>query len=175
VRLDEKEKIMNRKSVLLVIVLGVVLAGVAATALAAGQSDVAQVRRSTAQYHRAEAAQAAGWDLVEGLDHCFDNPGVGAMGYHYINVELLDTELDALQPEAMVYAPGPNGQLQLGAVEYIVPVDAWTETGNEELPSVLGHTLHLNQPLNVYVLHLWLFKNNPAGMFEDWNPNVSCP
>jgi len=166
---------MNRRSLFLIAVGVVVLATAAATALVAAQSDVAAVRRATAAYHRTEAAQAAGWDLVEGLDHCFDNPGVGAMGYHYINVDLLDAKTDVLQPEALVYAPGPNGQRQFAAVEYIVPVEAWAETGNPDLPSAFGRSFHLNEPLDVYVLHLWLFKNNPSGMWEDWNPNVSCP
>ena len=61
----------------------------------------------------------AGWDLVEGLDHCFNNPGVGDMGIHYINVDLLDTTLNPLAPEAMVYQHGPDGELDewVGAVE----------------------------------------------------------
>jgi len=25
-----------------------------------------------------------------------------------------------------------------------------------------------------YILHAWVWKNNPSGMFEDWNPAVSC-
>ena len=25
-----------------------------------------------------------------------------------------------------------------------------------------------------YELHAWLFRSNPSGMFEDWNPRVSC-
>jgi hypothetical protein len=25
-----------------------------------------------------------------------------------------------------------------------------------------------------YSLHAWLFKNNPAGMFMPWNPDVKC-
>jgi hypothetical protein len=166
---------MNRKRMLSIMVLVVVLAAVGSTVLADGQSDVAAVRAATAQFKRSEVAQAAGWDLVSGLDHCFENPGVGAMGYHYINTALLDAETDPLQPEALVYAPGPNGQLLLAAVEYIVPVEAWAATGNDGLPSTLGRSFHLNEPLGVYVLHLWLFKNNPAGMFEDWNPRVSCP
>jgi hypothetical protein len=141
---------------------------------AAGNDELAAIRRAAAPFHRVETAQAAGWDLVPGLDYCFNNPGIGAMGYHYINMALLDTTLDALQPEAMVYAPGPNGQLQLGAVEYIVPADAWDALGMQHPPSVLGHHLHLNPTLGVYVLHVWVFKHNPAGMFEDWNPNVSC-
>jgi hypothetical protein len=145
------------------------------TVQAEGGGDLAQLRDATAQHHRPEAAQAAGYNLVPGLDHCFDNPGVGAMGYHYINVSLLDTTVDFLQPEAMVYTPGPNGTLQLGAVEYVVPAAAWDAEGHDHLPMLLGQHLHLNPNLGVYVLHIWVWKNNPSGMFEDWNPKVSCP
>ncbi len=97
------------------------------------------------------------------------------MGYHYINTGILDLTVDELQPEAMVYIPGPNGGLQLGAVEYIVPSAAWDAAGNIEPPTTLGQSFHLNPTLGVYVLHAWIWKNNPSGMFEDWNPNVSCP
>ncbi len=46
---------------------------------------------------------------------------------------------------------------------------------NTTPPQLHGHSLHLNESLGVYVLHAWIWKNNPAGMFEDWNPKVSCP
>ena len=137
------------------------------------KDNLAELRSATAQYHRPDVAQAAGYDLVPGLDHCFNNPGVGAMGYHYININLLDTLVDFLQPEVMVYVPGPNGILQLGAVEYVVPAAAW-DAENDELPQVFGRAFHMNSDLGVYVLHIWIWKNNPAGMFEDWNPTVLC-
>lgn len=165
---------MNRKLMLVIaLVLVLVVTGVT-VAMAAAQNDLAQVRRATARYHRTEVAQAAGYDLLPGLDHCFENPGVGAMGYHYINADLLDLELNADEPEAMVYAPGPNGQLKLAAVEYIVPAEPWDEAGTGDLPEVLGRHLHLNADLGVYVLHAWVWENNPSGMFEDWNPRVIC-
>jgi hypothetical protein len=25
-----------------------------------------------------------------------------------------------------------------------------------------------------YELHVWLFKHNPRGLFDDWNPRVTC-
>ena len=28
--------------------------------------------------------------------------------------------------------------------------------------------------LGLYVLHAWIWQNNPTGMFMDWNPTVSC-
>jgi len=148
------------------------------TILALGATDeteLAQLRAATAEFHRPEAAQAAGYDLVPGLDHCFDRPGIGGMGYHYINVSILDTTVELSRPEAMVYTPGPDGILQLGAVEYIVPAVAWDAEGYTHPPVLFGRFFHLNQALGVYVLHAWAWKNNPSGMFDDWNPNVSCP
>ncbi|HEX2280199.1 MAG TPA: hypothetical protein VHG52_00425 [Thermomicrobiales bacterium] len=137
-------------------------------------ATLAQVRQSTGLFHDLDTAMASGWNLVEGLDHCFNNPGVGAMGMHYINAEMLDLELDPLAPEAMVYQHGPDGSLSFGAVEWIVPAEPW-DAEHDELPEVLGRSLHLNEALGVYVMHAWHFLENPAGVFEDWNPDVSCP
>lgn len=164
-----KLKLFNAVLIIFVLSMFVVFA-----VQAEGGDDLAQLRDATAQYHRPEAAQAAGYDLVPGLDHCFNKPGVGAMGYHYINVSLLDITVNFLQPEVMVYTPGPNGGLQLGAVEYVVPAALW-DAEHAELPQVIGQEFHLNPSLGVYVLHIWVWKNNTSGMFEDWNPKVSCP
>ena len=71
---------------------------------------------------------AAGYNFVPGLDYCFSNPGVGGMGYHLINTGLMDGTVDPLKPEALVYAPDKEGGLDLVAVEYIVPMDAWTSS-----------------------------------------------
>ncbi len=165
---------MKPKRWMLAILVVIMSLFVVIVAVAAGNNDIAKLQAATAQFKRTEVAQEAGWDLVPGLDHCFDNPGVGAMGYHYINVDIMDTTIDELQPEALVYAPGPNGQLKLGAVEFIVPAGAWDAEGNTELPTAFGQSFHLNESLGVYVLHAWIWKNNPSGMFEDWNPKVTC-
>lgn len=133
------------------------------------------VREAIAQYQTTEQAQAAGWDLQEDLDQCFDKPGVGAMGFHYIDADRLDTVVDPLDPEAIIYAPDANGDMELVAVEYIVPAEDWDAEGNDALPEAHGQSFHLNEELGVYVLHAWLFRENSTGMFEDWNPDVSCP
>ena len=156
----------------------VLLGRLGAEMLRTSQDDITAMlnalRAEVESFRDIQVAQSAGWNLVEGLDYCFDNPGVGGMGVHYINVDLLDTTLDPLKPEAMVYHYGQNGELTLGAVEWIVPADAWDAEGHGGLPEVTGHHLHLNEALGVYVLHAWIFTENPAGIFEDWNPNVSC-
>jgi hypothetical protein len=143
-------------------------------AQAASKDDITKVREATAQFQRTPAARAAGYDLVIGFDDCFQNYGVGGMGYHYINTDLLDNTVDLLQPEAMVYAPDASGSLQFAAVEYMVPVATW-DAEYAELPQVLGQSFHLYERLNMYVLHAWIWMNNPSGIFEDWNPDVYCP
>jgi hypothetical protein len=164
------------RKILIISIVTVLLSTVfVSIALAARGNNLGAVRAATAKFRKTEVAQAAGWDLVPGLDHCFENPGVGAMGYHYINTNLLDTSLDPLKPEAMVYASVKKGKLKLAAVEYIVPADAWDGEGNPEPPSLHGQSFHLNESLGVYVLHAWIWRHNPAGLFEDWNPKVSCP
>jgi len=163
-----------KRRIILAFAIVILLTAAAATTALAGRNRMADLRRATAEFHRTEAAIAAGYNLVPGLDHCFNNPGVGAMGYHYINTDILDTEVERLKPEAMVYAPGPKGKLQLGAVEYIVPAEAWDNEGNTQPPELYGRHFHLNQDLGVYVLHVWIWMDNPAGLFEDWNPTVTC-
>jgi hypothetical protein len=134
---------------------------------------MAQLRAATAAFHSIPAAQAAGYQLVPGLDFCFDNPGVGGMGFHYINPAMLDTKLDPLKPEAFVYAPDRSGKLHLGAVEFIVPAALW-DASNSKPPTLFGRTLDLDQSLGVYELHAWIWKPNSLGIFNEWNPKVSC-
>jgi hypothetical protein len=141
----------------------------------ANQRDLAGVRAAVAPYHHMDRATADGWGWVEGLDHCFEDEELGGMGYHLIDASRLDTSLDPDRPEALVYVPKPNGDLRLGAVEWIVPADAWDAQGHASPPTMLDQHLHLNEGLGVYVLHAWIFERNPAGMFEDFNPRVSCP
>jgi hypothetical protein len=135
------------------------------------------VKASVTAYTDVNAAITAGYGLVPGLDYCFNNPGVGGMGIHYINTNILDTSTDPLKPEAMVYQKDANGNLTLGAVEWIVPTAAWdAEAPSADIvPEVMGHKMHRDDTLGVYMLHAWIFKNNPSGVFADWNPDVTCP
>jgi hypothetical protein len=166
---------MIRKNLALFVLVIVLVAATATIAFANGRDDLTDVRSATRHLQNPESAVKAGWGLVPGLDHCFVNPGVGAMGYHYINTELLDTRLDRTRPEAMVFATGPNGQLEFVAVEYIVPIQAWVDANLAGVPQLHGLEFHRNDTLGVYVLHAWIGKDNPAGLFADWNPLVTCP
>ena len=151
----------------------------AAPPATARQDDLAEVRQATARYHDLDVALADGYQLGYGgiVTGCIEHPTAGAMGYHYFNAELFeDPTVDPLRPEGLVYAPGPNGQLRLVAVEWVVPKAIWEAAGNVAPPSVLGADLHiLNPALNWYIHHAWLWKPNPTDMFADWNPRVDCP
>jgi hypothetical protein len=162
---------MNRKTVCVSIVVSMLLvATMAVTVAARGQSELAQVRAATAQFQRINVAEAAGYVQAS---PCVEHPELGGMGYHFVNFDLVDLELDPAQPEILVYAPSPSGNMTLVAVEYAVPIGPWDALYNHP-PSVLGQDLRANPHLGLYVLHVWIWQHNPAGMFADWNPNVSC-
>jgi hypothetical protein len=148
------------------------------------EDELAQIRMVTAAFHRVEAAEAAGYELgyvngsgVKIITGCVAHPTAGAMGYHYFNKALVDDlVVDPLKPEALVYAPGPNGALQLAAVEYVVPGAASNPPGVSEPPTVLGSEMVILVPaVGFYTLHAWVWRNNPAGMLAHWNPSVVCP
>lgn len=149
-----------------------------------GQTDLADIRRVTAKYHRVDVAIADGYELgyVNGsgnriINGCIAHPTEGAMGYHYFNKELVDDlTVDPLKPEVLVYAPKENGKLKLVAVEWVVPGANSNPPGVSEPPSVLGMEMHILVPaVGFYILHAWVWQNNPSGMFNDWNPDVTCP
>ena len=149
----------------------------------AGQDDLAEVRQVTAQFHSVDAAIDAGYELgyVNGagqriITGCIAHPTAGAMGYHYFNKALIDDlVVDVSKPEGLVYAPGPDGNLRLVSVEYVVPGPNSNPPGVSEPPSVLGMQMHILVPaVGFYILHAWVWGHNPAGMFVDWNPEVSC-
>ena len=148
------------------------------------EDELAEVRRATAGFHLVEAAVDAGYELgyvngsgVRIITGCVAHPTAGAMGYHYFNKELIDDlVVDPLKPEGLVYAPGPNGQLQLAAVEYVVPGVASNPPGVSEPPTVFGSKMVILVPaVGFHTLHAWLWRSNPAGMFAHWNPDVACP
>ena len=136
-----------------------------------GRSDLDKVRAATRDFKEVSAAESAGYFNVN-VGQCVESPD-GVMGYHFVKEDLLDLELSAESPEILVYAPEPDGSLKLVAVEYAVPIEPW-DAQMEGLPSVLGQELHANPELGLYVLHGWVWEENPSGVFEDWNPSLSC-
>jgi hypothetical protein len=134
------------------------------------------VRQATAQFQDVRKADTAGYKLLHG---CVSGPQDGAMGIHFANGSLVaDGELDAMKPEALLYEP-TDGKLQLVAVEYVVIADAWNAK-HQAPPVLMGQLFNYVGAPNryglpaFYELHVWAWKNNPDGIFADWNPRVSC-
>ena len=138
-----------------------------------------QVRKATRAYRDVEVAKAAGYEPAK---TCAEDPKYGGMGIHYANPKLLaDGVLDPTRPEVLVYQPGSDGKLSLGAVEYFQPDADQDLDTNDDRPSMFG--VPFDGPMlghepgmpKHYDLHVWLYKHNPAGIFAAWNPAVRCP
>jgi hypothetical protein len=149
---------------------------------AATRDDIAAIREATAPFHDVAAAEAAGYGVLTGtpLESCIDEPGTGGMGFHRVNGDLVgDTLLDPLTPEAVIHIPDAVGEPELVGVEYVVFAEAW-DAEHDGPPTLLGHELHLVPEPNryelpaFYQLHAWVWRSNPSGMFESFNPTVSC-
>jgi hypothetical protein len=171
-------------TVLIAIVGVLAVGGSVVTTAAAGQDELAVVRQVTAKFHSVEAAKAAGYELgyVNGagtriITGCIAHPTAGVMGYHYFHKALIDDlVVDPQKPEGLVYTSGPEGQLKLVAVEYVVPGLGSNPPGVSEPPTVLGHEMHILVPaVGFYIQHFWVWSHNPSGMFVDWNPELTCP
>jgi hypothetical protein len=101
------------------------------------------------------------------------------MGVHFINMSLVGAKLDPSHPQVLIYEPVAD-KLQLVAAEWFVP----TASGVKETPQMFGHAFYgpmmghypvMPAQLTHYDLHVWLFKDNPAGMFTPTNADVKCP
>ncbi len=155
-----------------------------ATALptAASGDTLANAREATAIYNDPAAAVAGGYDLLTDAADlaCIDQPGSGAMGVHYVKGALVQSgTIDAARPQALVYEVQSNGQVRLGALEYVVLQSTWDATHSGP-PTLFGQNFMLSPAGNrfglpaFYSLHAWIWKHNPKGTFEPWNPQVHC-
>jgi protein-S-isoprenylcysteine O-methyltransferase Ste14 len=136
------------------------------------------VREATERFKDVAVAEREGYGLLFG---CVSGGDWGAMGLHYANLSLvLDGELDPAHPEIVLYEPGPNGRLRMTGADYLVLAADWDAKHPGEPPQLMGQLLHLFEAPNrfglpaFYTLHVWAWKENPAGTFVNWHPKVSC-
>jgi hypothetical protein len=173
------------------VLLGSVMAGgVAARHL--DRSDVFDLIRAavaTARFHSLNQADRAGYAQPPApapLHECISNGAQGAMGFHFIKGSLLDTTVNPTEPEALVYAPDKHGKLHLAALEYVVFQDAWNAAHPGTMPELFGQMFmpvdaapghNGNTVFDIppfFMLHVWIWNSNPSGLFNPWNPSVSC-
>jgi hypothetical protein len=153
----------------------------AAPNLSVGQAQtegalVAALRRSTARFHRIEVALAEGYTQGSACEAT----AAGGMGMHFPNRSLFDAVIDPERPEVLMYEPRKNGELRLVGVEFLIPAAAWDATHSGP-PTYAGQAFEDRRapgsggpPFPNYGLHLWVWQNNPSGLFAPWNPTVSC-
>ena len=152
---------------------------------------LAEIRRATAKYQRFEAAVADGFMLMPG---CVEHPEFGAMGYHAVKRDRIVPFVVPAEPPVLVYELTSNGRYRLVAAEYIVPAGPWDASNDG--PPMLGEVefddhREMKEIINEageielvnakggpafphYQLHVWVWKNNPLGMYFPFNPNVTC-
>ena len=130
----------------------------------------AQVREVTKKYLDVDSAVADGYSSTV---ECVESP-LGAMGIHYIKPSLFDCQINELEPEMLLYIPTEDGPKLIG-VEYFIPSACVDST-----PMLFGHEMDGPMPGHGpgqpehYDLHVWLWEPNPSGIFEEFNPNLSC-
>lgn len=134
------------------------------------RAGLARLRAATNRFHDLDSAVAAGYPAMS--NQCYIEPGSGAMGYHHVNRALLTTNLEIEHPQILLYERAAAGTYNLTAVEYIVPYRMWPRDSTP--PTVMGMPLGHVDVLNTWGLHMWIWKQNPRGMFEWWNPDVRC-
>ena len=128
--------------------------------------ELAALRAYIAPYHSYEKAIEDGYVL--------DITGYRSMmGHHYLKPEYLDANFSLIQPEVLMYAPGPNGKMRLVGVEYATII----EDMNNPPPAPEGFTgatdvWAINTEFNVWTLHVWVGLNNPNGIFSMHNPRL---
>ncbi|MGH7500756.1 MAG: hypothetical protein ACREL7_03265 [Longimicrobiales bacterium] len=98
-----------------------------------------------------------------------------------------DATIDPALPEVLLYEPTADGGRTLVAIEYLVFEKPWTDAGNTSPPTLAGQPFYRMEddpatPLDEahgfephYELHVWTHRDNPNGLFAEWNPNVTCP
>lgn len=165
-------------------VVAAALAALAATAaVAAGHEDhmahgvqadaplAAHVRAANGRFATfvAAALKAEGYGPIP----CTSSIDGGAMGVHWVNPKYLAEDQPRIDhPQAVMYEPQADGGMKLIGVEYISLKGPAVSLENQ-LFAFQGAPNRYGLPA-FYELHVWAWKQNPKGVFTDFNPAVTC-
>jgi hypothetical protein len=171
---------------------------------APGEPTLEEVRRATERFRDVKVALAEGYlrdpfDLCDTAEMMGKPAALGAMGIHYFRPDLLGisappaprvdgngTHTDFLKPAILIYEPQADGSLALVAVENLVFAKAWHASGQAAPPRFHGveydrmaddpatpaDDAHMFEPH--YDRHVWIYRENPNGVFAPFNPAVTC-
>jgi hypothetical protein len=171
---------------------------------APGEPTLDEVRAATARFQDVKVALAEGYmrdpgNMCETADMMGRPKADGGMGVHYFRPDLLGitgppssrvdgvgTHTDFRQPAVLIYEPQADGSMALIAVENLVFAKAWREAGHTAPPSFHGVPYDSmkddpNTPTDEahnfephFDRHVWIYRENPSGVFAQFNPTVSC-
>src|SRR5438105_1132488 len=122
--------------------------------MATAADPLTNARDASAVFNDPAAAEAAGYSLLTDAAGavCIDEPGMGAMGIHYVNGTLVQGgKVDAARPQAVVYELQPDGRLQLVALEYVVLQSGW-DASHSGPPTLFGQQFNVTPDGNRYGL-----------------------
>ena len=169
-----------------------------------GEPDLAAVRKATERFRDVKVALAEGYirdpfDLCDTAAMMGRPASMGAMGIHYFRPDLLGitappnprvngngVHTDFLKPSILIYEPQANGGLELVAVENLAFAAAWREAGHKTRPAFhsVPYDYMENDPKTHpdeahwfephFDRHVWIYRENPAGVFAPFNPRVTC-
>lgn len=167
------------------------------------EPTLTEMRAATAKYLDVNVALAEGYirdpaDMCETADMMGRPAAEGAMGIHFFRPDLLGiaappnprvdgagTHTDFRNPAVLLYEPQANGSLALVGVENLVFQAAW-KAANADAPSFHGRPWDAmaDDPATAldeahgferhFDRHVWLWRENPNGIFEPFNPDVTC-
>ena len=173
-------------------------------ATAPAEPTLDEVRAATERFRDVSIAMTEGYireptNTCETADMMGRPISDGAMGIHFLRPDLLGisappnprvdgngTHTDFLKPGVLIYEPQADGTLTLVAVENLVFTKSWHAAGHAGPPRFQGvefdlmtddpktpvDEAHMFEPH--YDRHVWLYRENPKGMFAPFNPNVTC-
>lgn len=171
---------------------------------APGEPTLEEVRKATERFRDVNVALAEGYvrdpfDLCDTAEMMGKPAALGAMGVHYARFDLVGVKAppnprvsgdgvhtDFRQPSILIYEPQADGSMELVAVENLVFQASWKASGHTALPSFHGvaydtmaddpstaaDEAHMFAPH--YDRHVWIYRDNPNGVFSPYNPRVSC-
>ena len=189
---------------LMIAPLALLLAAAAPASAPQRDPSLAEVIKATERFKDVKVAEAEGYvreptNTCETADMMGKTVSDGAMGVHYVRPDLLGItappnprvdgngiHTDFLKPGVLIYEPQADGSMELVAVENLVFLKSWHAAGNTEPPSFQGvpfdrmvddpatalDEAHMFEPH--YDRHVWLYRQNPNGLFTPFNPAVTC-
>ena len=150
----------------------------------AERDSLAAARAATAKFHGLQTAIAHGYGKLvdaQGIA-CIDNPGVGGMGIHYVNDEARRRRRSEghARPRCSCTSRGRTGGSVSSPLEYVVFQSAWDQA-HERPPKLFGRRVRTDSSWRIATGFRRSTSCTPgsgsttrAGMFDDWNPRVSC-